>query len=156
VVDQICDGTLSREAAWPALVAAGELPSTSTPWFALLAAVGAAAMGVIFGALDAPSLILIASSAGIGALVRRWLAYLRSDTFVRPLSAALIAGATGAVAGCFLHQPDAWALVALCPCMVLVPGPHILNGAIDLARARIALGIARLTYAGMILLMICV
>jgi hypothetical protein len=25
-------------------------------------------------------------------------------------------------------------LVAVCPCMVLVPGPHFLNGAIDLAR----------------------
>jgi uncharacterized membrane protein YjjB (DUF3815 family) len=40
--------------------------------------------------------------------------------------------------------------------MVLVPGPHILNGAIDLARTRIALGIARLAYAGVIVLLICV
>jgi uncharacterized membrane protein YjjB (DUF3815 family) len=39
--------------------------------------------------------------------------------------------------------------------MVLVPGPHLLNGAIDLVRTRIALGIARLTYAGIIVLMIC-
>jgi uncharacterized membrane protein YjjB (DUF3815 family) len=30
--------------------------------------------------------------------------------------------------------------------MVLVPGPHLLNGAIDLMRARITLGIARLAY----------
>jgi uncharacterized membrane protein YjjB (DUF3815 family) len=39
--------------------------------------------------------------------------------------------------------------------MVLVPGPPILNGAIDLARTRIALGIARLAYAGVIVLLIC-
>jgi hypothetical protein len=39
--------------------------------------------------------------------------------------------------------------------MVLVPGPHILNGATDLARTRIALRIARLTYAGVIVLLIC-
>jgi uncharacterized membrane protein YjjB (DUF3815 family) len=39
--------------------------------------------------------------------------------------------------------------------MVLVPGPHILNGAIDLARTRIALGITRLAYAGVIVLLIC-
>jgi uncharacterized membrane protein YjjB (DUF3815 family) len=39
---------------------------------------------------------------------------------------------------------------------VLVPGPHLLNGAIDLVRTRIALGIARLTYAGIVVLMICV
>ena len=40
-------------------------------------------------------------------------------------------------------------LIAVCPCMVLVPGPHILNGAIDLMRTRVALGIARLGYAGL-------
>ncbi len=39
--------------------------------------------------------------------------------------------------------------------MVLVPGPHLLNGAIDFARTRVALGIARLVYAGLIVLMIC-
>ncbi|MFM0336816.1 hypothetical protein [Paraburkholderia fungorum] len=31
--------------------------------------------------------------------------------------------------------------------MVLVPGPHILNGAIDLARTRITLDVARLPFA---------
>ena len=39
--------------------------------------------------------------------------------------------------------------------MVLVPGPHLLNGAIDLARARIALGASRILYACLIILMIC-
>jgi uncharacterized membrane protein YjjP (DUF1212 family) len=39
--------------------------------------------------------------------------------------------------------------------MVLVAGLHIFNGAIDLARTRINLGVARLTYAGLIVLMIC-
>ncbi len=40
--------------------------------------------------------------------------------------------------------------------MVLVPGPHLLSGAMDLARARIPLGIARITYAILIILTICV
>jgi uncharacterized membrane protein YjjB (DUF3815 family) len=39
--------------------------------------------------------------------------------------------------------------------MILVPGPHLLNGAIDLARARITLGASRIAYAGVIILMIC-
>jgi uncharacterized membrane protein YjjB (DUF3815 family) len=39
--------------------------------------------------------------------------------------------------------------------MVLVPGPHFLNGMIDLARARIPLGAARLAYAMLIIVMIC-
>jgi uncharacterized membrane protein YjjB (DUF3815 family) len=41
-------------------------------------------------------------------------------------------------------------LVAVCPCMVLVPGPQFLNSALDLIGGRIHLGAARLTYAGLI------
>jgi uncharacterized membrane protein YjjB (DUF3815 family) len=39
--------------------------------------------------------------------------------------------------------------------MVLVPGPHFLNGMIDLARARVTLGAARVGYAILITVMIC-
>jgi len=38
--------------------------------------------------------------------------------------------------------------------MVLVPGPHVLNGALDLINARIQLGAARLIYAGLIIVAI--
>ena len=93
-------------------------------------------------------------SAALGALVRRWLSGVSSSQFIRPLCAAVIAGTVAATAA-NLHEPIATALVAFCPCMVLVPGPHLLNGAIDLVRTRIALGIARLTWAGIIVLMIC-
>jgi hypothetical protein len=41
-------------------------------------------------------------------------------------------------------------LVVVCPCMVLVPGPHFLNAAIDLIHGRIHLGAARLIYAGLV------
>ena len=47
-------------------------------------------------------------------------------------------------------------LVAVCPCMVLVPGPHFLNSALDLINGRIALGTARLMYAGLIVVAISV
>jgi len=40
--------------------------------------------------------------------------------------------------------------------MVLVPGPHFLNGALDLINGRIALGAARLIYAGLIVVAISV
>jgi uncharacterized membrane protein YjjB (DUF3815 family) len=45
-------------------------------------------------------------------------------------------------------------LVAVCPSLVLVPGPHLLNGAINLVSGRIRLGAARLVYAGLIVLVI--
>jgi uncharacterized membrane protein YjjP (DUF1212 family) len=154
VIDQVCHGTLSAEAAQSALESAGRLPPASTPRFTCFAAMGAVSLGVIFGALDATSLLLIAASAAIGALVRRWLSGFSNNPLIQPLCAALIAGIVAAAAGRF-RLSDAIALVGFCPCMVLVPGPHILNGAIDLARTRIALGIARLAYAGVIALLIC-
>ena len=154
VVDQVCDGKLEPAAARSALALAGRLPPASTLRFTLLAAVGAASLSVIFGALDATSLLLIAASAAIGALVRRWLSGLGSNPFIQPLCAAAIAGAVAGAAG-RLQLSEAITLIAFCPCMVLVPGPHLLNGAIDLARTRIALGIARLAYAGVFVLMIC-
>jgi uncharacterized membrane protein YjjP (DUF1212 family) len=154
VIDRIYDGKLPAEAAQSALEQAGRQPAASMQSFTLFAAMGAASLGVIFGTLDAASLVLMAASATIGALVRRWLSGLNDNPLIHPLSAALIAGIVAAVASRF-QLSAATALVAFCPCMVLVPGPHILNGAIDLARTRIALGLARLAYAGVIALLIC-
>ena len=50
-----------------------------------------------------------------------------------------------------MHVGDATGLVVLCPAMVLVPGPHILNGALDLLSLRVSLGLARLGYAALVL-----
>jgi uncharacterized membrane protein YjjP (DUF1212 family) len=69
VIDQVCDGTLPAEAAQPAFESAGRLPPASTPRFTLFAAIGAASLGVIFGTLDATSLLLISASVAVGALV---------------------------------------------------------------------------------------
>lgn len=154
IMHQVCDGAMSKASARPALVAAGRMPPVAILRFAIFAAIGAASLGVIYGVLDVVSLALIAVSAGAGALVRRWQGKLGGNPFLDPLSAATLAGVIGAVAS-RLHLSDAQSLVAFCPCMVLVPGPHILNGATDLARTRITLGVARLTYACLIVLMIC-
>jgi uncharacterized membrane protein YjjP (DUF1212 family) len=154
VIDQVCDGTLPAKAAQWALESAGRLPPASTPRFTCFAAIGAASLGVIFGTLDATSLLLIAASAAIGALIRRLLSGFSNNPLIQPLCAAFIAGVVAA-ADSRVQVSVATTLVAFCPCMVLVPGPHILNGAIDLAHTRIALGIARLSYAGVIVLLIC-
>jgi uncharacterized membrane protein YjjP (DUF1212 family) len=154
VIDQVCRGTLPAEAAQSALESAGRLPPASTLRFTLFAAIGAASLGVIFGTIDVTNLLLIAASAAIGALVRRWLSGLSKNPLIQPLCAAFIAGIVAAAAS-RSRLSDAITLIGFCPCMVLVPGPHILNGAIDLARTRIALGIARLAYAGLIVLLIC-
>jgi uncharacterized membrane protein YjjP (DUF1212 family) len=154
VIDEVCDGRLDCAAARSALKAVSRCPPVSLARFASLAAAGAAALGVIFGASHLLSLILIAFSAGAGAWVRRRLAGISRNPFVQPFCAALLAGIVGAVAA-RLQVSSALRLVAVCPCMVLVPGPHLLNGTIDLVRAHISLGASRLLYAGVIILMIC-
>lgn len=54
------------------------------------------------------------------------------------------------------HLSSSLRLVAICPCMILVPGPHLLNGAMDLIEARTNLGASRLVHAGLIILAISV
>jgi uncharacterized membrane protein YjjP (DUF1212 family) len=154
VVDRFRDQQLNEDSAQSALQTAEGFPPISLARFAVMAAAGAAALGVIFGANNFASLALIAVSAALCACLRRWLALTSRNLFAQPLCAALLAGFVGTLAvrwhvGTTLH------LVAVCPCMILVPGPHFLNGAIDLIRGRIALGAARLGYAGLIVIMIC-
>jgi uncharacterized membrane protein YjjP (DUF1212 family) len=153
-IDKVCDGRMDAAAMQSALEAISRLPPVSIARFALFAAAGAAALGVIFGAAHLLSLILIAFSAGAGACLRRWLAGMSRNLFVQPFCAALLAGVVGAIAF-RLQLSFVLRLVAVCPCMVLVPGPHFLNGMIDLARARIPLGAARIAYASLITVMIC-
>ena len=123
-----------------------KLPPASTGLFALAAALGAAALAVIFGVGHAAALGLIFLSAGAGALVRRALAQRAENILIQPFCAALLAGIVGGLAVHY-ELSSSLRLVAVCPCMVLVPGPHFLNSALDLARGRIHLGAARLIFA---------
>lgn len=122
--------------------------------FALLSAAGAAGLGVIFGSTDPVSLTLIAFSAGAGACVRRWLGARHANYFFHPMAAALLASIVAAIA--YRLQPNLpIRLIAGVPCLMLIPGAHILNGALDLVRARMTLGMARLAFAMMNIFAIC-
>jgi uncharacterized membrane protein YjjP (DUF1212 family) len=154
VIDDICDGRINAAAARSSLEEIARYPPVGVARFALLAAAGAAALGVIFGTVHWTGLVLIAVSAGLGACLRRWLAGISHNLFLQPFCAALLAGVIGAAA-VRLQLSSALRLVAVCPCMVLVPGPHLLNGTIDLVRGRLPLGASRIGYAILIILMIC-
>jgi len=155
LIDRFCKNAIGFSDAQSRLAAIRHLPPVSLARFVLLTAAGAAALGVIFGAGQWLTLGLIALGAGAGALLRRWLASLGNNPFAQPFGAALLAGVIGAIVARFQLVSMPY-LVAVCPCMVLVPGPHFLNGAIDLARTRIALGACRIGYASLITLVISV
>ncbi|WP_164842495.1 threonine/serine exporter family protein [Actinoplanes solisilvae] len=135
------------------LRAAAALPPAGTVLFAAACAVGASGLSIILGVRHAETVAVIAVSAAVGAVIRRLIGRLGGNNFWQAGAAALIAGLIGA-AWVVLGDSSALRLAAVCPCMVLVPGPHLLNGALDVAANRLPLGLARLTFATVTLLCI--
>ena len=74
LIDRFCEGRIDAGTARAELETIRHRPPVALVRFASLAAAGAAALGVIFGAGHLLSLVLIALSAGAGAVARRWLA----------------------------------------------------------------------------------
>jgi uncharacterized membrane protein YjjP (DUF1212 family) len=152
-IEDLRAGRLATDAATSEIRSIAQLPPAPTWLFTIAAAVGASALAIIFGVSHLRAVALIFLSAAVGALVRRALARRSENLFIQPLCAALIAGLIGGIAVRY-DLSSSLRLVAVCPCMVLVPGPHLLNGALDLAYGRIHLGAARLLYALLIVLAI--
>ena len=148
-------GRLTADVAAKTIADISTLAPAPTWLFALAAASGAVALAVIFGVQHMPVAALIFVSAGAGAFLRRALGQLSTNLFIQPFCAALLAGIIGAIAVRF-ELSSSLRLVAVCPCMVLVPGPHFLNGALDLIQGRISLGGARLLYSALIVVAISV
>jgi uncharacterized membrane protein YjjP (DUF1212 family) len=152
-IDEVRAGRLAPPAAMEAIIAISHAPPAPTWLFTLAAAAGAAALSVIFGVEHLVAVTLIVASAAAGAFLRRTVAEYSTNPLVQPLCAALLAGLIGALAVRY-ELSSSLRLVAVCPCMILVPGPHLLNGMMDLAALRIHLGASRLVYAGLIVLAI--
>jgi len=153
IITDLTTGRLAPAAAKEAIRAALQEPLSPTWLFALAAAAGAVALAVIFGVQHLPAAALIFVSAGAGAVLRRGLAHLSANVFLQPFGAALLTGVIGALAVRY-QLSSSLRLVAVCPCMVLVPGPPVLNGAMDLIKGRIHLGAARMLFAGLIVIAI--
>ena len=152
-VEEWCNGRLAPANAVEAINTIAKAPPAPIWLFALAAAVGAVALAVLFGVQHLHAAELIFVSAAAGAVLRRALARYSTSVFVQPFGAALVAGVIGALAVRY-ELSSSLRLVAVCPCMVLVPGPHFLNGMLDLVRGRIDLGAARLIYAVLVVVAI--
>ncbi len=155
VIDDVRKGQLAPAGASEAISAISHVPPAPTWLFTLAVAAGAVALAVIFGVQHLPASALILMSAAAGAVLRRCLARYSDNLLLQPFCAALLAGVIGALATRY-QLSSSLRLVAVCPCMILVPGPHVLNGALDLIRGRVHLGAARLLYAGLVVLAISI
>jgi uncharacterized membrane protein YjjP (DUF1212 family) len=153
IIGDLAAGRLAPAAAKEAIRATSQAPLAPTWLFTLAAAAGAVALAVIFGVQHLPAAALIFVSAAAGAVLRRGLAHYSANVFLQPFGAALLAGVIGALAARY-QLSSSLRLVAVCPCMVLVPGPPVLNGALDLVNGRIHLGAARIVFAGLVVVAI--
>lgn len=153
VIEELSAGQMTPESAREAIRTLSQAPPAPTWQFTFAAAAGAAALAVIFGVQHLASSVLISVSAGAGAVLRRGLAHRSTNIFLQPFCASLLAGVVGALAVRY-HLSSSLRLVAVCPCMVLVPGPPVLNGALDLIEGRVHLGAARVIYAGLVVMAI--
>jgi uncharacterized membrane protein YjjP (DUF1212 family) len=152
-IEEIEARQLTPEAGTKVINEISRKPPAPTWLFALAAAAGAVALSVIFGVEHFTPMLLIFISAGAGGFLRRALGQLTENDFIQPFCAAILAGLIGALAVRY-DLSSSLRLVAVCPCMVLVPGPHFLNSALDLIGGRIHLGAARLLYAVLIVVAI--
>jgi uncharacterized membrane protein YjjP (DUF1212 family) len=152
-IEELRAGRLAPAAAMEAISTIARAPPAPTWLFTLAAAAGAVALAVLFGVQHLPAAALIFVSAAAGAILRRSLAHYSANVFLQPFCAALLAGVIGALAVRY-QLSSSLRLVAVCPCMILVPGPHVLNGAMDLVDGRVHLGAARLIYAGLVIVAI--
>src|SRR5262244_1367742 len=152
-IQEIGAGRLAPAAALGAIAAISRAPPAPTWLFTLAAAAGAVALAVIFGVEHPVAAGPIFGSAAAGAILRRTVARYSANIFLQPFCAALVAGVVGALAVRY-QLSSSLRLVAVCPCMVLVPGPHVLNGALDLINGRMNLGAARVICAGLIVVAI--
>lgn len=150
VIDRAEDGPLDAGMVQQALSDAASLGTSSTTAFTVACATGAGALSIVFGVNDFRVVALVAVSAALGGVLRRLLGRFGIGALGQAFAAALVAGVGGALAA-RLGLDRAVGLAAVCPAMVLVPGPHILNGAMDLLASRVTLGISRLGYATLLL-----
>jgi uncharacterized membrane protein YjjB (DUF3815 family) len=152
-IEEFRAGKLTSPAAFEQLKTISHAAPAPTCLFTLAAAAGAVALSVIFGVSHLISVLLITGSAAVGAVLRRTLARYSTNALLQPFCASLLAGIVGAVA-VRLQLSSSLRLVAVCPCMILVPGPHVLKGMLDLMTIRVSLGACRLIFSTLVILSI--
>jgi uncharacterized membrane protein YjjP (DUF1212 family) len=151
ILQQVRRGDLEPGAALARLKRVEAETPRHSRWLAvLLLGAAAAALAGLLGA-DAPTVLASGLATGLGLVARHELGRRHFSLLALPLAAALI----GAVLGGLVIRLD-WTqtpgLVLIVPALMLVPGPHLINGILDLIDNHLPMSVARLGLAAGILL----
>jgi uncharacterized membrane protein YjjP (DUF1212 family) len=151
ILGQVRGGSLDAPGA---LARLGGVEADTPPYPPWLAAptLGAAAAGlaVLLGA-DAGAAAVAGVATCLGLLARRELGRRHFGLLALPLTAAFIGAILGglAIRQGWTASPE---LVLIVPALMLVPGPHLINGLFDLIDNHVPMSLARLGLAAGILL----
>jgi uncharacterized membrane protein YjjP (DUF1212 family) len=150
-LDQVCRGELEPSIALEQLKRAERETPRHPRWLAvLLIGLAAASLAALLGA-DAAAVSVVGLATGLGLTARQELARRHFNFLTLPLTAGFIGAFLGGLA-IRLGWTQTPGLVLIVPALMLVPGPHLINGLLDLVDNFIPMGLARLTLATNILL----
>ena len=122
-----------------------ETPRHSRWLTVLFLGLAAASLAALLGA-DAGSVMVAGIATGLGLVVRQELGRRHFSLLTLPFAAGFVGAALGGIA-IRLGWTSTPELVLIVPSLMLIPGPHLINGLLDLVDNYIPMSIARLGLA---------
>jgi uncharacterized membrane protein YjjP (DUF1212 family) len=151
ILEQVRRGQLDASAALSCLSRVeSDVPRHSRWLAALLLGAGAASLAGLLGA-DIGAAAVAGAATCLGLIVRQELGRRHFTLLAMPLAAAFIGAVLGGLAirlG-WTRSPE---LVLIVPALMLVPGPHMINGLLDLIDNYLPMSLSRLGLATGVLL----
>src|SRR5262245_35452719 len=151
ILERLRQGELDPAGALTQLQSVESDTPRHSRWVAIaVLGVAAASLAGLLGA-DAGALVVAGLATGVGLFARQELARWHFSLMALPLTAALVGAILGGLAirlG-WSRTPEIGLIV---PALMLVPGPHLINGLLDLIDNYLPMSIARLGLAMGILL----
>ena len=150
VIDALCLDRIGVDEATRSLEAVERVAPRHPRWVvAVLFGLAASAIAWLLRA-DAGAIVVSGLCAALALLARQQVARLPVLAFTPPFAAALVGAALGGLA-IRLGWTDTPGLCLIVPALMLVPGPHLINGVHDMLENHMQTGICRLGLAVAIL-----
>jgi uncharacterized membrane protein YjjP (DUF1212 family) len=149
ILRSVRDGGLSVSDATDELARVEADTPRHSRWIAILVlGVAASALAALLGA-DVGAVIVAGVSTAIGLFARQELGRRHVALLALPFTAAFFGAVLGGIA-IRLAWTQSPGLVLIVPSLMLIPGPHLINGLLDLIDNYVPMSIARLGLANAI------
>jgi uncharacterized membrane protein YjjP (DUF1212 family) len=151
ILDQVRGGQLEAAAALDRLERVERETPRHPRWLtALVLGAAGAGLAALLGA-DAGATMVAGLATGVGWLVRQEMGRRHLSLLLLPFTAALLGAISGGLA-IRLGWTDTPELAVIVPALMVVPGPHLINGLLDLIDNHLPMSLARFGLAVAILL----